>query len=107
LVVLIEPVVVKREHIVFLVLIAAQLPIDRPTRLRVLTMLHIHTASGSRMILLLLQLECLLYVESRHLNPVLDLDSIINCLLRLLLHHSLFTLNSRRCILDLHVAARA
>ena len=105
MVVLIEPVVVKREHIVFLVLIAAQLPIDRPTRLRVLTMLHIHT-THSRIILLLLQLECLLYVESRHLYPVLDLDSIINCLLRLLLHHSLFTFNSRRCVLDQYVAAR-
>jgi hypothetical protein len=80
LVVLIEPVVVKREHIVFLVLIAAQLPIDRPTRLRVLTMLHIHTPSGSRMILLLLQLECLLYVESGHFDPLLDFNRIINWL---------------------------
>ena len=72
--------------------------------------LHVHTFSNTipfiMMILLLLQLECLLYVEPGHLDLVLDLYGIVNylCLL-LLLQHSLLTFNSW-CILDQNVAAR-
>lgn len=101
LVILIEPV--KREHIVFFILTAIpHLSLIRPARLRMLPVFHVHPS----MILLLLQLECLLYVESRHLDSVLDFNRIVNWLC-LLLHHSLLTLDSRRRVFDQHVAAGA
>ena len=97
LIIMIE--LVYGQHIVFFVICVAQLPINRSARLRMVIVLHVHTFSTTipfiMMILLLLQLECLLYVEPGHLDLVLDLDGIVNylCLL-LLLQHSLFTFNS-------------
>ncbi len=73
LVILIESV--KREHIIFFILTAIQ-SLIRSTCLRMLPVFHVHPT----MILLLLQLECLLYVESGHLDPVLDFNRIVNWL---------------------------
>ena len=87
---LIEPAI-DREHVVLLILIAAQQPIVGSARLRVVIVLV--RVVFAAVILLLLQLECLLYVESGHLDLVLHLDGIV--LLLLLLHHSLFTLDPR------------
>jgi len=102
LVILIEPV--KCEHIIFFILTAIpDLSLIRPARLRMLPVFHVHPTT---MILLLLQLECLLYVESGHLDPVLDFNRIVNWLC-LLLHHSLLTLDSRRRVFYQHVAAGA
>lgn len=78
-IVLIKPTI-QRKHIVFLVLGAAAqlLALVRSACLRVIVFHELHISIV--MILLLLQLESLLYVEPRHLHLVLNLYCIVNCL---------------------------